>query len=80
MKVPRPNQESKERVMQHVEGESYLKFAPRNHNGANCKTMTPTDAILEHLNSMLSDLQQDAAAQQINHWIRRFGTIGEIPQ
>jgi hypothetical protein len=79
MKVPRPNQESKERVMQHVEGESYL-IAPRNHNGAQLQNNDTADAILEHLNSMLSDLQQDAAAQQINHWIRRFGTIGEIPQ
>jgi hypothetical protein len=43
--------------------------------------MTPLMQFLISLIAYLSDLQQDAAAQQINHWIsNRFGTIGEIPQ
>lgn len=75
-------QNLKERVMQHVEGERVIHDLLIRSKETITAQLQNNDTplmqfLISNLNRMLSDLQQDVAAQQkINHWIRT--TVSEL--
>lgn len=75
-------QNLKERVMQHVEGDRVIHDLLIRSKETITAQLQNNDTplmqfLISNLNRMLSDLQQDAAAQQkINHWIR--ATVSEL--